>query len=440
MSEKEKTNGQPMDTDGFWRKPREQHFAPPFPTAGYEIPSEKTVDDFCGFLKPCGFEPKLFDLKFRYHNALIPAVQEHRMVVATAATEAEFLRMQLDKLRAQRHAASEEFASAMARAGLPLDTSVHRHEHRQEKSIDVSRVEEALEQDCARPEEIAGRYGIEPPESSGSWLSKLSHYILPIAVGVIFGINLAVLTGFVDLDRLSRGEGLIYAVIGIIAGIAIEAAAGACSSGIARVLAQSTEPTHSDEGDFPRHKVTWWLLGPLLFALLLIAVGIVVVDALGLKTLHEDLLRSKLAENINEALQPLWVYFIAGAIISLPYLLFKFLHSWLSSSAHLRSARIELLAQRYLSERRKDSAVCEAFVAAQRVQNLQEDEQCLQQQIAQLEDRHDAARTAACTEAQSFRSLWDELVRSLSQTREPHISSSPPTPLGKQEDNGPYLT
>lgn len=411
--------------DGFWRQPTDEHFAPPFPGAGYETPSEETVRHFCDFLRHCGLEPKAFDLRFRYHNSLLPAVREHQAVVGTVSLEIAEAECALEEVMRRRESASEEFVSAMAVAGLPLDPGAHglnASDSVHTDSIGPSRVELALDQDCARPEEIAGRYGIAPPDDhSPRWYKQLLRaapsWILPVAVGVIFGINLAVLTGFVDLDRPARGQGLVYALLGVVAGIAIEAAAGYGAAGIARLLALCTEPDPFDEGSFPRHRGGRLLVVVMTSVVLLIAVGIVTVDALGLQELHRQALRGELVADLEAQLQPWWVYIIAGAVISVPYLLYKFMNSWLGSANRLRHARVALLAQRYLSERRQNDAVVQAFVASQRVQNLREREKWLRERIEHSKRRHDAAREAACREAQAFRSVWDALVQTLCESR-----------------------
>jgi hypothetical protein len=434
--DKTSTNGESRSVlrDGFWRSPPDKHFAPPFPGAGYETPSESAVDAFCSFLMNAGLEPRALDLRFQYQNSLLPAVQDHQAVAQAATGEVERDKKALEQARRDRHEAAEAFVAAMAEAGLPLDPAVHLHDprnHPSEQAITLTRVEGALDQDCARPDEIAGRYGIEPPDDlAPPWHTQLVrtavNWILPVAVGIVFGINLAVLTGFVDLDRLGKGQGLVYALIGVIAGIAIEAAAGYAAAGTARILAHSREPDPFDEGSFPRHRVGVWLFLAITLLLLLIAGGIVIVDALGLHELHRQSIRGELSENIEEQLQPFWVYLMAGAVISLPYLLFKFLTSWFSSASRLRHARLSLLAQRYLSERRRDPAVRNAFVAAQRVQNLHEQENWLTKSIERWERRHDAAREAASTEAQKFRDLWNQLIQVLLETRIPQSTAAIP--------------
>ncbi len=414
-----------VPSDGFWRFPPDQHFAPPFPGAGYETPSETAVDGFCSFLMNAGLEPLALDLRFQYQNSLVPAVQDHQAVTRVVTEAVEQDKRALEQARQHRHEAAEQFVSAMADAGLPLDPAVHVHDPRHrspEQTINLTSVEHALDQDCARPDEIAGRYGIEPPDDHAMrWYTRLARFsanwILPIAVGIVFGINLAVITGFADLERLGKGQGLVYAVIGVIAGIAIEAAAGYAAAGTARLWAHAREPDPFDEGSFPRHGVGIVLAIVVSLILLLVATGIVVVDALGLQELHRQALRAELAENIEKQLQPLWVYLIAGAVISVPYLLFKFLTSWFASASRLRHARLSLLAQRYLGERRKDPAVRTALVAAQRVKNLYEQERWLTDRIERWEKRHDAARLAASEEAQKFRDLWNQQVKALMATR-----------------------
>lgn len=171
------------------------------------------------------------------------------------------------------------------------------------------------------------------------------------------------------------------------------------------------------------------MVAPLaLLVLLALAAGIVTVDALGLRLLQKEVIEQTFAENVEELLQPMWVYIVAGAVISLPYLIFKFMNAWRNSSDNLREARIALLAQRYLSERRQNESVCEAFAAAQRYRDLSAEVERIEKEIQVVQTRHDRARDAACEEAKRFIERWDEVIAMLQQTRTGDASPSSTAP------------
>ncbi len=427
------SHGTPRARAAFWLAPADGHRQAPLPGVDVELPSQEVVDNLCAFLRTAGHEPISYELMERYVHRVMPAVTEHWRTSEICEAEIRQLKQVLKDKREEKDRAAEAFVRSMALAGLPLQPEAHqRGATVGEPTIGLTLVEEALEQDCARPDEIAGRYGVEPVNRPGGWakfVKGAANWVLPVAVGIVFGVNLAVLTGFVDFESLQKGRGYAPALVGILAGIAIEATLGACFAAVGWLLATALEPaTSEEEGRFPRHKGLW-LVAPLaLLVLLALAAGIVTVDALGLRLLQKEVIEQTFAENVEELLQPMWVYVVAGAVISLPYLIFKFMNAWRNSSDNLREARIALLAQRYLSERRQNESVCEAFAAAQRYRDLSAEVERIEKEIQVVQTRHDRARDAACEEAKRFIERWDEVIAMLQQTRTGDASPSSTAP------------
>ena len=153
----------------------------------------------------------------------------------------------------------------------------------------------------------------------------------------------------------------------------------------------------------------------------LMTVAIATVDALGLHMLYQERQQeAQLTGGTSGEQVPLWVFFIAGLIISAPYIVYKAVKGWREPETRQREARIVYLRWKHVDRRREDPAVQQAFAKAQEVANLHQRRETLIAELEHLERRLDAARTECVGSTQKFCDYWDELIAWLRKEQAPY--------------------
>jgi hypothetical protein len=420
----------------FWLEPLppRTYIEPPFYPNDHAPMTEQAVRDKQQLLRSMGYEAEAIDLEFKF-----------RTLVQAPGDEFERLRSELwprfqqrqqirEALEAQMKQAQQEweqkcnaFIEQMARARLPLPQTVKRRHPSIEEPIPATPrlVEQALTHDFATHEEICGQHGVIPTREKAGWwaiFSQVGQWLMellaPLAAGLILGVNIAVITGFLRLEDFRQGRQLWLVALAAIIGFFIEKLVGVVCHHLTSSLAQSSErPVETSEASpFPRLRATP-ILTVFSLLVLLLAAAVVTVDALGLRMLHEQAVQqAKLLGTEVAEILPFWVYVIAGCVISLPYLIYKAMLGWRQSEIQQREARIAYLRWKHVEQRRSEPEVQAAFRLAQEVVGIQERYKWLQEQLAEIKEQDEAdkqriisARTQATGCQIEYKQYWDLL-------------------------------
>lgn len=386
--------------------------------------AEHIVMHLAAYLRQKGYEVKAHELQLEYTR-----------LVKIAATQYEQLRHELEPLRERRivelqqtqealEVAQSEFMRAMAAAKLPIpEPSPVRPWSRvsaEPEPISPLVVERALRVNFASDDEVCGEQGIAPPPSKsnlwnvvGQWLFEL---FAPLAAGLLLGVNLGVITGILSLEVLQRSEALWLVSLAAVIGLFVEKLVGNTAHSLAASAAQASEQRNllSTGEPFPTIRST----GRLAFSALLVVVltiAIATVDALGLHILYQERQHEmQLTGGFSGATVPFWVFFIVGAIISAPYIVYRVVRGWREPEIQQREARVAYLQWKHVERRRKEPSVQVAFIRAQEVQNLRERRDQLREEIRRIEARLDAARMECIASTRKFCEYWHGLTGWLS--------------------------
>lgn len=430
-------------TAPFWMQPPppRTYMDPPFYPNPFAPQTEQEVLAFQQYLRQAGYEVEAIDIGFKFRTLVQSSGYEYERVRHELEPVRLQLQEQIQRIQEQlqqeiRQCEAElgqkktEFVQRMARARLPLPQPDKKSRGNPSALVIAPQlVENALTHDFATPYEICGQHGVTPTgEAEGKWaaFNRIGQWFwelfAPFFAGLILGINIAAITGFLRLEDFRQGRQMWLVALAAFIGFFIEKLVGSVYHHLTSSLAQASEqPFEADEArPFPRLRSTIPLLAFSLFALLL-GTAVVVVDALGLRMLHEQAVQQAklLGAEAGEVL-PFWIYLIAGCVISLPYLIYKAMTSWRQSELRLRDARIAYLRWKHIEERRSDPEVQAAFRLAQEVASLQEQLDLLRsylkarieqirEEINKVEARLDAARTQAIGKQQEFIQYWDAL-------------------------------
>jgi len=287
-------------------------------------------------------------------------------------------------------------------------------------------VERALQADFAHEDEVCGEQGIAPVSSKGNVLVTVGQWLFeffaPLAAGLLLGVNLGVITGLVTLEVLQRGEALWLVALAAVIGLFVEKLVGNTAYSLMSSAAMASEKRDAigDTEPFPSMRSS--VRTAFFMAIIaLMTVAIATVDALGLHMLYQERQQeAQLAGGGGGEQVPLWVFFIAGLIISAPYIVYKAVKGWREPETRQREARITYLRWKHVDRRREEPAVQQAFVKAQEVENLHQRRETLVAELEHIERRLDAARTECVGSTQKFCDYWDGLVAWLRKEQAPY--------------------
>ncbi|MFQ3611826.1 MAG: hypothetical protein SNJ72_10080, partial [Fimbriimonadales bacterium] len=399
------------------------------------------MENLCAYLHGAGYEVELHELRTHFHGKVRKTVDEYEHLRHELEPQRRHLEQAIRQVEDEIRAVEEEFAQKFAEARLPVpkpETEPKKrkrtHQPPPPPAITPRYVEDALREDFARLEEIAGEKGITPPRDKGGFLASLNpvgqwlmEFFAPLFAGLILGVNIGVITGLISLTDLTQLANPVMVLIAMLVGMFIEKLAGNGFYHVASTISQASEQrgdVADAEKQLPRLKILFAImfLVPLLLA---IAVAMVVVDGLGLRMLHEERIsQPQTGEAVVSEVMPFFIYIIAGAIISLPYLMYKAVMGWRSAEIRQREAHLEYLQWKHIEERRNEPAIKEVFGLAGRLVALRNQHAQLSQNLQQLKARLDAARTAAIGVQEEFLAYWQELIDFLKAERDGHLNGS----------------
>ncbi len=408
-------------TAPFWQQPLSPrtYMEPPFYPNQHATRTEQETLEYQQYLRQAGYEAEAVDLGFKYRTLVQASGDEYERLRHELEPLRLHLQEQLRQCESELEQKQNEFIQQMARARLPLPRPHPAGRAGTETLLITPRlVEDALTHDFATPEEICGQHGVMPVSEQegwwalfhrvGQWLVEL---LAPVAAGLILGVNIAVITGFLRLEDFRQGRQMWLVGLAAFIGFFIEKLVGTVYHLLASSLVQASErPFEVDEArPFPRLHIALALSMFSLFALLL-GTAVIVVDALGLRMLHEQAVQqAKLLGTEAGEVLPFWVYLIAGCVISLPYLIYKAVTGWRQGEVRLRDARIAYLRWKHVEERRSEPEVQTAFRLAQEVVGLQQRRAVLSAWLQAIGERLDSARTQAVGCHQQFVQYWEAL-------------------------------
>jgi len=424
----------------FWHTPLE-------PNVFHETPlivhsrladAERIVILMESYLRKAGFEVEASDLRMRYtHWVKIPATQYEQLRHDLEPLRTEY-QQQLRATESAIQQAQIEFTQAMAVAKIPMlvpTASQKRIEQlRLTEPISPLLVERALQADFASDNDVCGEHGVAPISSKenvwvtvGQWLFDL---FAPLAAGLMLGVNLGVITGFIPPSALTKPDYLWAVVLVAIIGLCVEKLVGNTAYSLMASAAINSERRDAIGAvePFPHMRSTARSLFFLVIVMLM-TTAIVVVDGLGLHMLYEENMRKAQFKGIIVGAQvPMWLFFVAGAIISVPYIAYKAVKGWRELEIRQREARIAYLHWKHVDRRREEPAVQQAFAKAQAVQNLHQQREMLSAELEHIEKRLDSARTECVGSTQRFCEYWDELVAWLRKEQASHAYAPYYTP------------
>jgi hypothetical protein len=428
------------DSAPFWHMPLEPYVFLDTPLLVHSQLSdaERVVMLVESYLRKAGYEVEASELRMRYtHWVKIPA------------TQYEQLRQELEPQRIERqreiHAtdkaieqAQTAFMEAMATARIPLPVPPAPKRRTKQppapEPISPLLVERALQADFAHEDEVCGEQGVAPVSSKGNVLVTVGQWLFeffaPLAAGLLLGVNLGVITGLVTLEVLQRGEALWLVALAAVIGLFVEKLVGNTAYSLMSSAAMASEKRDAigDTEPFPSMRSS--VRTAFFMAIIaLMTVAIATVDALGLHMLYQERQQeAQLTGGTSSEQVPLWVFFIAGLIISAPYIVYKAVKGWREPETRQREARITYLRWKHVDRRREDPAVQQAFAKAQEVANLHQRRETLVAELEHIERRLDAARTECVGSTLKFCDYWDGLVAWLRKEQAPYAHAPRYTP------------
>ncbi|MCS6920279.1 MAG: hypothetical protein NZM28_10945, partial [Fimbriimonadales bacterium] len=424
------------DAAPFWHMPLEPGVFYDTPLIAHQqlADAERVVLQLESYLRNAGYEVEAVELRKNYTQW-----------VKIPASQYEWLRHELEPLRKERHQelqqaqkdleqAQIEFTKAMAAAKIPFPEPPKSKKRGKTPSapepVSPQLVERALNADFASDEEVCGEQGVAPVSSRGSRWTELGQWFFelfaPLAAGLLLGVNLGVITGLLSLEVLQRGESLWLVALAAVIGLFVEKLVGNTAYSLASSAAQASERREGIDSaaPFPTMRSTWRVA---FFVVVVgaLTIAIATVDALGLHMLYQERVQeAQLTGGGGGEQVPLWVFFIAGLIISAPYIVYKAVKGWREPEIRQREARVRYLHWKHVERRREEPAVQHAFEKAGEVEALSKDCARLTQELERIEARLDAARTECIGSTQKFREYWDSLIAWLSKERAPYAPES----------------
>ncbi|OYT69550.1 MAG: hypothetical protein CFK49_03310 [Armatimonadetes bacterium JP3_11] len=401
------------------------------PNVFYETPlivhqqladAERIVLQMESYLRNTGYEVEANELRVNYTQWVkIPATQYEQLRHELEPLRLKYLNA-LQKTQEEIEQAQTAFVRAMAAAKIPFPESPKPKKRSKnpppQEPISPELVERALKADFANDDEVCGEQGVAPMSSKGNvWVTVgqwIFEFVAPLAAGLLLGINLGVIVGLLSLEVIQRGEALWLVAVAAVIGLFVEKLVGNTAYALASSAAQASERRDTGEKAVPFPTMYSKLrVGFFILVIFILTIAIATVDALGLHMLYEERQRdiaSGLGGGAESTPVPLWVFFIAGLIISAPYIIYKSVKGWREPEIRQREARITYLHWKHVELRREEPTVQDAFAKAREVQNLYDRRDWLSGELEHLEARLDAARTECIGSTQKFREYWEDLV------------------------------
>lgn len=417
----------------FWHMPLEPGVFHDTPLIAHRqlADAERIVLQMESYLRNAGYEVEAGELRMHYTQWVkIPAVQYEQLRHELEPLRQEY-RQELQQTQKAIEQAQAEFTKAMAAAKIPFPEPPKPKKRSKTppapEPISPQLVERALKADFASDDEVCGEQGVAPMSSKGTVWTTVGQWLFeiaaPLAAGLLLGINLGVIVGLLSFEVLQRGEALWLVAAAAIIGLFVEKLVGNTAYSLASSAAQASERRDALDTATPFPSMrSVWRMAFFVVVVGLLTIAIATVDALGLHMLYTERRQqeAQLGSGATGEELPLWIFFIAGLIISAPYIVYKAVKGWREPEIRQREARVAYLHWKHVERRREEPAVQHAFAKAQEVQNLYERRDWLTHELEQIEARLDSARTECIGSTQKFRAYWDSLIDWLSKERAPY--------------------
>ena len=405
----------------FWQSPLEKRT---YMRAPYGLPELRLLEGqvlaFCEYLNSAGFEAERQELLYRLYTLVLPAYREYEQLRHEREPKRAELERRIREIHAELAHIEEEFFAKLAEARLPLpppNKKSRRSDPPPRPQVSPETVEKALHDAFAEWDDICGEQGIVPPRDykKGGVFAQLApigtflmELVAPLSAGLLLGVNIGVITGFLTLEDLIHLGNLTVLLLAASIGFVVEKMGGYVYYSLSESIAQALErrTAHhvpSLKGFFP--------ISILVLLALTLGVSMVTVDALGLRMLHEAAIRKMRLEGMtSEGTFPFWIYILVGMIVSMPYLIYKAVRGWRDSEVRQREAHLAYHTWQHIEDRRKEAPVREAFVLGARAVNLREQLAELEQERDRIKALLDCARTQAIGLNQEFQSYFERLL------------------------------
>lgn len=395
---------------------------PPFGISHLDSSNPKTpnygyVSELKRYLTAAGYQLEAIDLSKKYQDLLL-ANKDFEEKIPPLNNEIETHQKQLEKERTALEEFKKSFSQHFSDSGLPFPTN----SFGEKRPVVQSRVRDNPKLMTAYivntvlndPHLTFGRLGIEPIENSKkSLINRFGQFLLdsfaPLAAGALLGLNITVLLGVLDVNSIYAGDRLSLLVLAVLIGFATEKLAGyfnqALTSSWARHLEDTT--TSGAASTSVRHKKSLFTLFILGILSLLLSAAVVTVDTYGIRELHEQ------ANSYDERegdLLPLFVYFIIGVIVSLPYLAYKAMRGWKIAEENLRESRAKLLCYEQMRGTTIKEKVNRSYEYACMIENQSVKIAEVSDLIRSLEEKRHAEEAKWLNAGKEFAVFWNNLV------------------------------
>lgn len=412
----------------FWQTPlpEKTYMQPPYGLPELRL-LERQVLAICEYLNSAGFKAECQELLYQLYTHILPAYREYEQVRHEQEPKRAELERQIREIRAELAQTEEEFFAKLAEARLPVPLPPPNKKSRRSDpppcpQASPETVEKALHYAFAERDEICGEQGIVPPRDYkkgglfaqlapiGTFLMELA---APLTAGLLLGVNIGVITGFLTLDDLINLRNLTILLLAASIGFVVEKMGGYVYYSLSESIAQALERRAAPQGTRPVPSLKGFLpISVLVLLALALGVSMVTVDALGLRMLHEEAIRQMQLEGMtSEGTFPFWVYILVGMIVSMPYLIYKAVRGWRNSEVRQREAHLAYHAWQHIEDRRKEEPVRKAFRLGAHAVTLREQLAKSEQKLETIKALLDSARTQAIGSHQQFQSYLERLMQ-----------------------------
>jgi hypothetical protein len=342
----------------------------------------------------------------------------------------------------------EQLAEALAKSGLPVDAA----------SATPQTVESALQRTLPSLDAVAGQNGVRPASEEKAHPLKVIIFdvLAPLASGFMLALCLGTLTGLIESNVVKKqefgaGEIQKFLAAGVLGFVLVCCMGQALYNAVGSLSRALEQGARGGEGAGvpvpPRFRHSTGIAVTLLALVGVLAMAEVTAEAMGLRSLHGERLRSVNLGKRPEAQEkelPFGLYFLIGMLISGPYLAYKASNGWSGAENQMRRGWLQHMQNEWLASRRGDPAVREAFRHAHLVARHQAaltvvDTELLaaKQMRAALQDvtltadrqkRLDDARAAAVGESARLHGMIEQIV----DLREPLPTADSKRPRGRR--------
>jgi hypothetical protein len=226
----------------------------------------------------------------------------------------------------------------------------------------------------------------------------------PILSGFVLALNISVLTGLLKLSDLSRLDRIHLLAAAALVGGAIVYFIGHVACGAMKSMVVAAEPS---SGDVPRLGGGSALSIVVWTVLIIVLIAEICTHTLGFMELHMQRIAevARINKAANMALHPAWLYALTGALISGPYILYKAMQPRASAVLDIRLNYLSYRQYAWITERRKDPDVQQAFYLASVVREYEDMLEQREKKVSKLKDEMAALKTKDALDEDTMKRL-----------------------------------